>query len=400
MGIYSEYLDKQMSFESIVAERKRLISEISALRGNRDVLVYASDLNKGQAQISIDYTDIMPFQDQLANLKGDSLDIILETPGGFAEVVEDIVKLVRGRYKNLGIIIPGYSKSAGTIFAMAADEILMGPASALGPIDAQIATSSGKRFSAEAFLEGLRKIKEEVQQKGLNLAYVPILQNISPGEIQHCENAQKFSQRLVSEWLVKFKFKDWATHSTTGAPVTKEEKAKRAEEIGERLCNHSKWLTHGRSIKIEDFAEMKLKITDYSKNAKLSEAITRYYTLLRMTFDQTSIYKLFETSSSQIMRFVAQQIPLPGMMGMPPVGLPGMPIPDQIKSAKINVQCPKCRSPYTVQANLEPNTPLESGVHPYPFENNNFACLNCGTNINLLQARLQIEAQTGKKLVK
>jgi ClpP class serine protease len=84
---------------------------------------------------------------------------------------------------------------------MAGDEILMGKTSALGPIDAQmIYPGTGKRFSADALLEGLEKIKKEVLDTGkLNPAYIPILQNISPGEIQHCENAQAFSRTLVRE---------------------------------------------------------------------------------------------------------------------------------------------------------------------------------------------------------
>jgi ClpP class serine protease len=60
---------------------------------------------------------------------------------------------------------------------MAGDEILMGTGSALGPIDAQIGQTNGKRFSAHAFLEGFKKIKEEVAATGkLNPAYIPSLQ--------------------------------------------------------------------------------------------------------------------------------------------------------------------------------------------------------------------------------
>ena len=178
MGFYSKYLDKHLNFDQITRERKKHLKRISRIRGDRDVLVYASDLTKGNAAISIDYSDLLPFQDQLANLKGKSIDIILETPGGFAEVVEDLVKLVRNKYEKVGIIVPGYAKSAGTIFAMAGDEILMGSMSALGPIDAQI-VANNKRFSAEAFLEGLEKIKKEVIKEGkLNPAYITILQNI------------------------------------------------------------------------------------------------------------------------------------------------------------------------------------------------------------------------------
>ena len=183
-----------------------MLSSISQLRGNRDILVFASDFSKGGAPTGIDYTDLLATQDQLENMSGKAIDIILETPGGIGEIVEDIVRLIRHRYDTVGMIIPGHAKSAGTIFAMAGDEILMGDGSSLGPIDGQLQAGNGKSFSADAFLEGLEKIKREVEDtRKLNPAYIPILQNISPGEIQKCENVQSFSKRLVTDWLIKYK---------------------------------------------------------------------------------------------------------------------------------------------------------------------------------------------------
>ena len=386
MGFYSEYLDQHLNFDQITKERKTQLKRISQIRNDRDILVYASDLTKGNAAISIDYSDLLPFQDQLANLNGKSIDVILETPGGFAEVVEDLVKLVRNKYEKVGIIIPGYAKSAGTIFAMAGDEILMGSTSALGPIDAQIITNN-KRFSAEAFLEGLEKIKEEVIKEGkLNPAYIPILQNISPGEIQHCENVQNFSRKLVTEWLSKYKFKYWDTHRSTGKPVTDKEKKKQANEIAGTLCRQSKWLTHGRSIKIDDFKEMRLEITDFSTQKELNEAILRYYTLLRMSFE-TNIYKIFETVESQIYKFAFA----PGQR--PPAG-------KSTEVAEINFECPKCKEKFLIQANLKKNVPLIKDRIPYPIDDDVLKCPNCGAESNISNIRLQIEAQSGKKIIK
>jgi hypothetical protein len=385
MGYYSEYLDKKLSFDQISKERKKQLEIISKLRGNRDILVYASDLSKNNAAISIDYSDLLPFRDQLDNLKGNEIDIILETPGGFAEVVEDMVKLVRDRYDKVGIIIPGWAKSAGTIFAMAGDEILMGPMSGLGPIDAQVVMNN-KRFSAEAFLEGLEKIKAEVSTTGkLNTAYIPILQNISPGEIQHCENAQNFSKTLVTKWLSEFKFKYWDKHSSTGLEVTIEDKKRRAEEIAAQLCKHSDWLTHGRSIKIKDFNEMKLIIENFSLNHELNEAILRYYTLLRMSFETTA-YKIYETPTSQIYRFSIspdQQIP----QGQ------------QNEIVEIKFDCPKCKKSSVIQANLQKASPIKTNNFPYPIKNNIFKCPHCGTESDISKIKLEIEAQTGKNIV-
>ncbi|MCL1914980.1 MAG: hypothetical protein FWG10_14205 [Eubacteriaceae bacterium] len=304
MGVYSEYLNKlvsgSISVDELFEERKRQLENISKIRG-REIIVYASDiLGKNNSPNSIDPSDILPFNDQLSALTGNEIDIILQTPGGSAEVVEDLVKLVRSRFDRVGVIVPGAAYSAGTIFTMAADEILMSPESSLGPIDAQI-SQNGKWYSADAFLEGLEKIKREVARTGaLDITYIPILQNISPGEIQHCENAQALARNLVKNWLKQYKFKYWDTHSSTGKPVTDEDKENRAEEIASALSNQSLWHSHNRSIKLEDLIGLKLQVTNYSLDTNLNDAITRYYTLLLMSLDINNIYKIYETAKSQI----------------------------------------------------------------------------------------------------
>lgn len=384
MGVYSEYLDRQMSFETIVKERKEQLKKISAIR-KRDILVYASNFNKGNAPTGIDISDILPFQDQLSNIKSENIDIIIETPGGLAEVVEDFVNLIRAKHKKVGIIIPGTAKSAGTIFAMAADEILMGDMSALGPIDAQI-LSNGKRFSAEAFIQGLEKIKKDSNEnKRIELAYIPMLQHLSPGEIQNCENAQQFSQKLVKDWLVKYKFSTWEKHKN-GSEVKLEEKEKRAEEIAEKLAKHSDWLTHSRSIYIKDLEDMKLKITDYTKNIELNDAIIRYYTLLHMTFE-TNIYKIYETISTQIYRSI-NETTLP--FNNPIRNIPNL--------MPIKMTCPKCKNEMNVQLNFDKKYPLIDGMKKFP-KNNKIICDKCNNMIDVLGLRQQLEAQFHKKLI-
>lgn len=387
MGIYSEYIDQRLPFDQITAERKKQLQRISSIR-KREIIVYASDSSKGNAPISIHPPDLLPFKDQLSYLKTNEIDIILETPGGIAETVEDMVELIRSKHERVGIIIPGSAKSAGTIFSMAGDEILMGNSSALGPIDAQV-VSNGKRFSADAFLDGLEKIKKEVTDTGkLNPAYIPMLQSISPGEIQHFENAQNFSKTLVTNWLSKYKFKYWEKHHSTGKDVTQSEKEARAEEIAIKLCKHSDWLTHGRSIRIKDLTDMRLEVYDYSSETDLNDAIERYYTLLRMTFDLTGIYKIFETCCSQIYQSISQ------------ANLPSIPVPRDIKPKVVHAEfvCPKCSSKFKVQLNLEDNVKLEPSAVPYP-KNDIFACPKCGTQTNLAPMRLQLEAQTGLRVV-
>jgi len=194
----------------------------------------------------------------------------------------------------------------------------------------------------------------------------------------------KFAKVLVTDWLARYKFKNWSTHSTTGQPVTEEERIARAEEIAGELCNHRRWLTHGRSIKIDDLEGMRLRITDYSRSPELADAIRRYHTLLQMTF-ATNIYKVTETPTSQVYRFLAPQVPAPQQPGSAEV-------------ATVEVRCPQCNNASKVQANLDKLRPLQEGHLPFPADNK-LHCPSCGSEIDLSDTRRQIEVQTKKRVV-
>jgi hypothetical protein len=417
MGIYSEYLDQAGKLD-LIAERKKQLKRIADIRG-RDILVYASDPNKSRsgAPVALDNSDLLPIIDQVSNLKRNAVDVLLVTSGGSGETAEDIVRLLYDRFNSVAFIIPSMAKSAGTIMAMAGDEILMEPSSSLGPIDAQIQWE-GKVFSAEAFLKGLVSIKQEAAlSNSLNRMYIPILQRISPGEIQNAENALSFAKVLVTTWLKEHKFKNWTEHRThqSGTPVTAEQKEARAKEIADILCDHSRWLSHGRSIKIPDLQSIGLEITDYSREAELADAIRRYHVLLQMTFEGSAVFKLYETPMSQINRFASpalMQIPggagqAPGFPNIPvPVGSPSKPSQGQPPATPgvgapagvlINFVCPKCKINNQLQADLDFQRALQPNIARFP-SNDILVCKNCkGTHV-LTQLRSQIEAQTGRKI--
>ena len=384
MNYYTEYLDSGIGgdYQKLRDERQRQLQLLSEVR-ERDVLVMASDLDVDDPKIMINQSDILPITDQLAGLNGNKLDLILETPGGIGEIAEQIVRIIRDRYDDVAVIVPGAAKSAGTIMAMSADDILMDDASALGPIDAQMSWQ-GKRFSAGALITGLEQIKQEAASAGLNQAYIPMLQMISPGEIVGAQNALAFVEGLVADWLVKYKFRNWTEHSSNGAPVTDDEREERAKEIARQLRDHSRWQTHARSIRLRDLEDMRVKVTNFGHNLRIAEPIRRYNALLHMTFD-TPVYKVFETPTTLIARIEQQAV---------------VAQPDAVqraRAAQATFPCPACKQTLKVQLDFEPGVDLQPGSIRYP-KGDHVACPECGADCDLLPLRTSAEQQIGKQV--
>jgi ClpP class serine protease len=66
------------------------------------------------------------------------LDIILHTPGGFSFHGWQIARAIKAHKGRKTVFVPHFAWSAGTIIALAADEIVMSDDAALGPIDTQM----------------------------------------------------------------------------------------------------------------------------------------------------------------------------------------------------------------------------------------------------------------------
>jgi len=80
---------------------------------------------------------------------------------------------------------------------------------------------------------------------------------------------------------VKYKFKNWIKHTSTGLPVTVDEKVNRAEEVAKILNDTSRWKSHARPINMETLEkEVRLKIEDYGKCATMKQAIRDYHRLV------------------------------------------------------------------------------------------------------------------------
>jgi ClpP class serine protease len=66
------------------------------------------------------------------------IDLVLHTPGGLVLAAMQIARAVEAHPAKVTVFVPVYAMSGGTLIALAADEIVMGEFSVLGPIDPQI----------------------------------------------------------------------------------------------------------------------------------------------------------------------------------------------------------------------------------------------------------------------
>ena len=219
--------------------------------------------------------------DQFKSSKKDSLVVIIETPGGLAEIVERMVVSIRYSYDELIVIIPDKAMSAGTIFALSADRILMNYFSALGPIDPQI-EKDGKLVPALSYLIQYERLNEKARNSELTTAEYALLQKLDLGELYQFEQARELSRELLIKWLSQYKFKNWHVTESKKKHVTKEMKENRAREIADILNDPQRWHSHARSIHMETLTnEIGLKIEDYAGIENLEKLLQSYMSLLR-----------------------------------------------------------------------------------------------------------------------
>lgn len=202
--------------------------------------------------------------------KKDKIYVMLTTSGGSAVAVERYVNILRRNYEEVNFIVPDYAYSAGTIFCMSGDNLLMDYFSVLGPIDPQVQNKDGKWVAALGYLDKVNDFIDKSRRGELTSAEFMIFKDLDMAELRGYEQAKNLTIDLLKRWLVKYKFKNWNTHATTpeliGQPVTLDEKELRAEQIASILSDSNYWKSHSRPINIETLESsiIRLKIEDYS----------------------------------------------------------------------------------------------------------------------------------------
>ena len=264
------------------------------------------------------HSDDLPFNEMVNSVPTHikEVDVVLVTPGGLANQVNNFVTALRPRFEKVNFILLNMAMSAGAIFIMSGDEIIMSNQSKFGPIDPQIPNREGRFVPAQSILlalddiqkRGEEKIKQHMQPDWTD---VQLLRNIDLRDIGMAQSASKYSTDMVKDYLINYKFKTWMIHSSSGIDVTEEDKKKRADEIASLLCKHSEWKSHGHAIN-RDVAwnKCRLKITHSESIDGLDRAMRRMWALFYWLFENTPMAKIFLSQHYCIIRNAATNVPM------------------------------------------------------------------------------------------
>ena len=238
--IFEEVQRQVQQAHTQTLNRQDLIKKIEKRMGVK-LLVYVSKLN-----YPIDYNDIHIIGSMLESIGDtDNISLLIQSGGGVGTVAEKIVEMIRHycKEKTFTVVVPNVAKSAATMIALGADEIIMGVTSELGPIDPQMQIIQGgvpHWISAQSFIDARYRLEALTKDAIVkNEPYQPDIAQLSAinsGFIDYCEKSISFAKDFTIKYLQKFMLKKLNdAHSL-------------AESIANDLTSASKYFTHGRTI--------------------------------------------------------------------------------------------------------------------------------------------------------
>lgn len=258
--------------------RRKYLHRISEITGRNIIAYYSGWLQKPTAADTAvndkDKSGFMLVINKLDKLKG--LDLILHTPGGDIAATESLVDYLYSVFdKDIRVIVPQISMSAGTMIALSAKEIVMGKHSNLGPIDPQMGG-----LACQAVLDEFKQAKEDIR---LNPHSAPLWQVIigkyHPTFLGACKQAIEWSEKMVSKWLEE---NMCATNKDSVKGILK------------TFADHKKQKSHSRHISKKECEEIGLNISSLEDNQELQDAVLTTHHAFMHTFSNTASVKIIE----------------------------------------------------------------------------------------------------------
>ncbi len=269
------------------------LGDISRLRNDTNVVLYGTaflqrpNLPFEMAAITAeDLNGIMSVIYGMTWQRG--LTLVLHTPGGSTNAAETIVAYLRSKFDYIEVIVPTYAMSAGTMISLAADRVVMGRQSQLGPIDPQLGGIAASSIRDQFNLARLEILGDPATGTpgNVNAAHLwaPVLGTIGPALLVEAQNALDYGERMAGEWLT---FGDASLHKS-----------------------------HGRRIDRAEAQAVGLTVEEMEASQELQEAVLTAYHLMTIVFEKSPAAKLLWTNTDRtwiknLGQVMVQQVPSP-----------------------------------------------------------------------------------------
>jgi hypothetical protein len=267
---------------------------------------------------SISEEDVQGLMEVIYKVTETNLDLIIHSPGGSIAAADACVQYLRSKFEHIRVFVPYAAMSAATMIACAADEIVMGKHSFLGPIDPQfiMQTALGVRsIPAQTIIDQFEKARDECKDPSKLAVWLPMLQQYGPDLLIQCQNVLSLSKSLVKNWLKDYMFKGAANG------------AERANDVAEWLGNHTEFMMHARHINREQLRERGLNIVNLEDDKTQQDFILSILHATTHTFSLSGAVKIIENHLGSAYITQVQQIMLQPQQSVP--ALPTTPAPQQ-----------------------------------------------------------------------
>lgn len=313
------------------------------------------------------------------------IDVYIETPGGNGVTAEEIARFLHKKFSKMNFVISGEAKSAGTILALSGNEIYMTETGSLGPIDAYIHIGRSV-VSAYDYMEWINtKMNEAIKNGKLNPVEATMIAQITPGEIQLVNHSLEFAKDLVKNWLYTYKFSNWKETLTKKIVVADEMKRQRANKVADEFANHSRWRTHGRSLKISDLEQIGLTVNNLENMPEIADIVYRVQFVCKLLLETTSIYKLFFDVNGKIIKnAVVANIQNDGIKKNN----------EKPNAVKVEIKCNKCGKSHKFYKKLIDTPEIDIGMKKQNYTElpeEDFIKCDCGNQIDLKAIKNEIE---------
>ena len=280
-------------FDSV---RLRHMRRLAKITGN-NVAVYATcfvQKSAPTAGLSIVNDDILGFMNILNGAdKGKGLDLILHSPGGSAEAAESIADYLHRQFAKtrIRVIVPHMAMSAATMLACAADSVVMGNHSSLGPVDPQFVLGRGderRSVAAYSVISEFESLLDRKAQFGEHWAEA-VLARYGIGLLDECKRRMDMAETLTSDWLQRRMF--------ANDPKKGKEKA---DSLAGYLADHKHFKSHGRRISPDTAKKKGMVVEMLEDYQEMQDTVLSIFHALCFTFSNTHLAKVITSDAGRV----------------------------------------------------------------------------------------------------